>query len=74
MTTLFRTSLAKLLSTPSFQFGISNVEVWHHGLSASSRSIVAEKQPDQPSRGKAVQVVDMRRGWMRFARLRVGVG
>ena len=69
ITTLFSTSVAKLLGIPSFQLGTSKVDVWHHGLSLSSFSITWAKQPDHPLRGNALQVVAIRSGWMRLDRL-----
>lgn len=72
MTAFARTSVAKLLCTPCTQFGTSNVEVWHHGFRDSSFSITRAKHSDHPFLGKAAQVVAMRLGWMRFARLNGG--
>ena len=63
------TSVAKLLCVPSRQFGISKVDVWHHGFKASSFSIVLAKHSDQPLRGKAAQVVEIKSVWIKFARL-----
>lgn len=40
ITSLPRTSVAKLLFTPDFQPGTSKVEVWHQGFKVSSFSIV----------------------------------
>ena len=68
MTSLLRTSRAKLLGMPCFQPGTSKVEVWHHGLRASSFSIVAEKHDDHSSRGNARTVSSMRDVLIRFAR------
>ena len=51
-----RTSVAKLLCTPAFQFGTSNVDVWHHGLSVSSFSMTRAKCSDQPLRGTEAEV------------------
>ncbi len=69
ITSFPRTSVAKLLCTPAFQFGTSNVDVWHHGFSVSSFSITRAKCSDQPLRGNFAVVVSIRRGWTRFARL-----
>ena len=69
ITSFPRTSVAKLLRTPSFQFGTSNVVVWHQGLRVSSFSMTRAKCSDQPLRGNLAVVVSIRRGWIKFARL-----
>ena len=72
MMSLPRTSVAKLLGIPAFQFGTSNVVVWHQGLSPSSVSIVLANASDHPLRGKAVVTDSMNPGETKFARLKSG--
>ena len=65
MSALARTSVAKLLCTPTSQHGTSNVLVWHHGFSPSSFSITLAKCSDHPFRGNFAVVVSISCGWMR---------